>query len=275
MERYSVGMINELSMCGMLTFFRLQGYERVSSLPAVAGKAAHASIEDNLRHKMSTGSLLPAEKVIEDARVAFETFMEEDNVRINEDDMSVDDQRERAMSFALMHHEHVAPNLDPVAVEKRFDIRIKEVDAQLSGYIDVIDQGAATNFRKVGLIVRDTKTTGKTPSDDVADKSIQLQMYAMAVSLLMGRKPIMVAIDALVITKSRAHAKTATAPVGDFHGVLLRIEHAINNIRSGNFVPTQPDNWKCCDKWCQYWADDCPFGRRSRTSFVKPKELGE
>jgi len=33
-------------------------------------------------------------------------------------------------------------------------------------------------------------------------------------------------------------------------------------IKTGIFPPTNPDSWWCSEKWCGYWDDVCPFGRK-------------
>jgi hypothetical protein len=51
----------------------------------------------------------------------------------------------------------------------------------------------------------------------------------------------------------------------DYNAMLERVKLACDLIESGAFNPCSPDHWGCSAKWCGYWQDVCPFGRRSRS----------
>jgi RecB family exonuclease len=166
-----------------------------------------------------------------------------------------------------MHHDKVAPNLRPWKVEERVDLIVRQLDARISMYVDVIERipGHPPQFR-----VRDTKTASRKPAQQAADISAQLQLYGLGVQKKFG--PVSdVHLDCLVQTKTAAHVEHRESPLTNVRPALLRMEHAIKQIRAGAFMPAPPDHWKCSDKWCDFWANDCPFGRRSRTSFQTPE----
>jgi hypothetical protein len=115
------------------------------------------------------------------------------------------------------------------------------------------------------LVIRDTKTSAKSPNEDVAHTSEQLTGYALASHVIDGKLPDVVALDYLVDLKRETKNVTreSTRTMGDVGVFLNRFANAVNAIKSGIFIPTKPDDWRCSQKWCGYF-NICPYAKRPK-----------
>lgn len=128
------------------------------------------------------------------------------------------------------------------------------------------------------LHIRDTKTSGKSPTKSlmdgnkqpgIADDSDQLTTYAMASLVLDGKLPDAMFLDYLIYTPARHDTKyVPTKTVRDLNDInvfLNRFANAVHAYKRGVFVPAKADWWGCSQKYCGYW-DMCPYSK-------KPKQI--
>lgn len=124
------------------------------------------------------------------------------------------------------------------------------------------------------LVIRDSKTSKKSPNKDAAENSDQLGVYALASKILDGRLPDEMALDYLVQTPKtqKRYVKTISIePLEENVQVTLaRLSAVIFALHSGVFMPAKSDDWHCSKKFCPYW-DICPYARRPTSS--KPSNL--
>jgi hypothetical protein len=117
------------------------------------------------------------------------------------------------------------------------------------------------------LVVRDTKTSGKSPNATAAHDSEQLTGYAVASKVLDGRLPDKMMLDFLVETpkthKLYPVIRDTYRTMDDVAVFLNRFANAVHAIKSGIFVPTKPDDWRCSQKWCGYF-NICPYAKRPK-----------
>lgn len=124
------------------------------------------------------------------------------------------------------------------------------------------------------LTIRDTKTSGKSPTKSlmdgnkypgIADDSDQLTTYAMASLILDGKLPDLMALDYLVYTPARHDTKyiptLTTRNMEDVNVFLNRFSNAVHAYRRGIFTPAKADWWGCSEKYCGYWSM-CPYAKR-------------
>lgn len=161
----------------------------------------------------------------------------------------------------------VAPDIAPVAIEHT--VRVGGVpglspDVELVGTVDVItldDQDGPTE------LIRDDKTTERSPRGTMADTSTQLTMYSLLRSVETGRLVSRVALDHLVYSKGAGEAKHVHQPSrrtsGDLHALVRRIAAVDRAVQAGVFVPAATDDWWCSERWCSYWST-CPFAQGRR-----------
>lgn len=161
---------------------------------------------------------------------------------------------DEAASLAALHHLEVAPLITPVAVQRKIRIALPG-PYDLVGFIDVEEADC----------VRDTKTSGKSPDKDAAEKSTQLTIYDYA-RALEGKPSGTVRLDYLVKTKKPKYVGLkASRDSYDHTAMLRRVERVGAAIDAGAFPFTSPDSWACGQKYCSYWKR-CDQGERKVVS---------
>jgi hypothetical protein len=114
--------------------------------------------------------------------------------------------------------------------------------------------------------IRDNKTASKSPNADAAIKSQQLTVYALLFRAFTGRREQGVALDTVVMTEAgnlSVKVQESKRDWTDIQSLKRRLEVTIAAIKTGIFPPTDPEAWWCSEKWCGYWDDVCPFGRKA------------
>lgn len=153
-----------------------------------------------------------------------------------------------------------------------------------AGEQDIVEQaimkprslGMTTSALPTTLVIRDTKTSGKSPTKSlmdgnkypgIADDSDQLTVYAMASHIFDGKLPDLMVLDYLVYTPARHDTKyVPTKTVRDMNDVnvfLNRFANAVHAYKRGIFVPAKADWWGCSEKYCGYW-NMCPYAKRPK-----------
>jgi len=144
-----------------------------------------------------------------------------------------------------------------------------------AGEMDIVEQWAVGQ-EQTYLSIRDTKTASKSPtkgyldghdSPGIADDSNQLDGYAVATKVLDGKLPDMMTLDFLIQTPARRDLnyvpRKTTRTMDDVNVFLNRFANAVQAIRTGMFVPTNPTDWRCSQRWCGYF-DICEFAKRPK-----------
>lgn len=254
-----------LSKCGMQYYFgTVQKIRIPPGVALVRGTSVHASVRHDLAEKRERGTLLSLDAVKDFAAEALDNTWLGEEPQLNEEERQAGAKaikaraKETVIALSVLHHVDVAPKITPVHLEREFRVVLDGFPFDLGGTIDLQEPDA----------LRDTKTAGKTPALDAADKSVQLTTYSLAAKALDGKAPGTVALDYLVDTKvPKAVTLTSTRTDDDHRRLLLRVEHAARVIQSGAFMPTDsslPGVWWCSSTFCGFWQDICPFGRRNR-----------
>jgi hypothetical protein len=176
---------------------------------------------------------------------------------------SVELEKARSKDFAVdlseFYVDGVAPRVEPVAVERHITVKPKGSDLVIHGTMDLVTKVPD------GEVVRDLKTSEKSPSMDTADRSQQLSMYALIRQAEVGELPVKLTLDYLVRTPARAERKhvplDTTRTAADTAALVHRINTAVEAVRRGVFMPTAPDSWWCSPAWCEYFGS-CVYVRR-------------
>jgi hypothetical protein len=260
-----VSMLEMLSRCG-IQFQRRYGArfgcwpEEEIIPPGVAlavGISVHKAVEADLSCKMNTGQLLLSEAVQDRARDAFGViyeggmlFAEDEAVNIQS---TVGAGIDQAVALSELHHQELAPRIEPLALEERFVIDMKGWPIDLSGQKDIREKDA----------IRDTKTARARPQEGAA-KSLQMSMYCLSEQVERGALPSAVHLDYLVKTKTPKLVTVSAVPDPTWTDPLMRrIERFVEIIKAVKegkeaFTPASPGDWICQEKYCGY-AHTCEF----------------
>lgn len=244
----SPSWLRDMEQCGQYWLYKRVERRPYPASPAMhRGTGAHAAIQADLAAKRDTGDLLPLEAVREAAAAGVEAAWNRQMTLVTERDGATPAEArgratDTAIAAATAYHEAIAPTVQPAALEERVRVELLGYPVDLLGIIDVREQSGA---------IRDTKTTGKRPDADAAERSLQLTAYALARRALTGAYPPSVHLDHLVVGKKQVEPVTQSAARGDAdaRSFLLRVERALQAVEREVFLPAPEGAWNCSQRW--------------------------
>lgn len=255
----SPSKIDTFERCQLQFKYRyLEGRVSPPSAAAAIGTATHKAVESNLRAKLETGTLLPLDVVKDMARDSVENQWSGGVVVSEDGPCDKGAATDEAVSLAELHALQVAPQVEPVAVERGLGAQI-HAGLVITGHIDVEEADA----------IRDTKTIKATPSVIKGEHYNQAQLYAVTLLANKGALPASIKLDYLVKLKKDKKALTLVAPVTHetaqraLDRVVLTARVIERAITTGDFLPAAANGWVCSKNWCGYWGE-CPFGAAKR-----------
>lgn len=223
------------------------------------GRGVDQSVDANLTRKMEGGGMLGFDEVKAVARDAIVREWESGDVALTDTqrytgarkvrDSAIDD----TVNLATHHRKVVAPHIQPRAVQRYWRVDLENFPFDLVGRIDIEETDG---------VIRDTKTSAKSPSEHEADNSEQLTMYALAADVIDEKLPPYLALDYLVRLKNGAKyvKRETTRREEDFSVLFRRIERAADAIQKEVFLPANQTDWWCSETFCGY-ASSCPYFR--------------
>jgi PD-(D/E)XK nuclease superfamily len=294
-----------LSKCGIQFEFRyLKGIKRKPNAFLICGTATDAAVTSDLNHKIETGELEQESVLLDIARDRVENHPEKNEIELEDDEtgQSVADvisaTKDKAVRLVTAHHARVAPIIQPFATARKFSLNLdrwlrlkaKEIHDQAekanNRWLEktqhqqaaYLNAAAREGFDFVGeqdivekndttLVIRDTKTSKKSPNAEAADQSNQLSAYALASQVLDGKLPDSLKLDYLIDLKKETKTMTLeTVRDAEYtQAYLNRLVNGIASIRSGVFVPAPDQAWWCAQKWCAYHGI-CPHVKHAVTT---------
>ena len=246
--------LNMLYKCGQQYYYRyIENRKIPPGVAQVVGRAVHGSVHLDLQRKIDRGELRSSDEVADAARDEINGVWQK-GIRLMDEELKKGAKKvkggavDQAVSLAILHHDELAPIIEPVQVERFFRLELKGYPMDLVGRIDIEEKDS----------IRDTKTASKSPQEDEAHISDQLTIYALGRKVTTGVMPKRLYLDHLVKTKTPkvVTQETERTPAA-FNRIFRLIERGIEVIESGRFVPN-PNGWHCSKRYCGYW-DRCPF----------------
>jgi len=145
-----------------------------------------------------------------------------------------------------VYHEKVGKKVEPLFVEKPFSIEIPEVNATLTGKIDLVE---------VNKLIRDLKTKSRTPNWSDILKSNQCPSYSLGFESIFGEPPSGFILDYLIRTNAPKYIPSKKRVVKPYETLeyIKLVQMIVMNIRQGLFYPNRDGNNLCTTKWCGYW----------------------
>jgi hypothetical protein len=206
--------------------------------------------------------------------------------------------KDKAVRLVKAHHGNVAPTIQPWATARKFsvdldaflrkqarDLRNKRYHSKWAervadqharylnvaamqgmdfvGEQDIVERISESDGGAMNLVIRDTKTSKKSPAADAADSSNQLTAYSVASHVIDGQIPSAVKLDFLVDLKKETKTVTleSSRTMDDIELYLNRMTSAIATLQSGNFVPAPDTAWWCDPRYCGYYGKECRYTR--------------
>ena len=257
----SVSQMNTFWRCAIQYYWRYpMGLKVPPGVTLIIGKGGHKSVESNLNAKKDNGVLLPESDVLDIAAEAVNAEWDKEPPRLSPEEQTEGEKNvrgkavDRAVLLSRLHHCKVAPDIIPTGVEREWRLEIPHLSVDLVGIIDVCEPDR----------IRDTKFKSKSPTAGEVDGSLQFTAYHLARKVIDG-VDCKLQMDALVSTKEAKYVPMPTTrTVADHQDLLNRLCVMQEAIEKGVFLPCQRDSWACSEKWCGYFNDVCPYGRKGR-----------
>lgn len=257
-----VSGLETLSKCGIqFENIYVKGLREAPGISLLVGKSTHRVVEKDLRHKIEHKTLLSLEEVKDTARDALVNEWNSGEVKLDEEELALglkavkDQAVDKAVRLSSLHHTELAPRLNPTHIERQWCVELPNYPMDLAGTLD-IQEGA--------IAVRDTKTSAKSPTKSIADESLQLTAYALAVMVIDRVEISEVKLDYLIDTKiPKQETFSSKRDVDHFNALLARVERAVNVIEKGAFFPARETDWWCGEKYCGFFRS-CPYVRRPK-----------
>ncbi len=257
-----VSGLEMMSKCGE-QFFRvyINNEREAPGISLIVGKSTHRVVAKDLKHKIDHKSLLTLEEVKDTARDALVHEWGSTEIRLDPEEMALglkaikDQAIDKTVRLSSLHHSILAPVIEPTHVERPWCVELSGYPMDLAGTLDI---------QEGGLAVRDTKTSAKTPNEKIAEESIQLTTYALAVWVIDGLQVAEVKLDYLIDTKEPKH-KTfkSTRDSDDYKTLLARVKAASLAIEKGVFIPARQSDWWCSAKYCGFF-NSCRYVRNPK-----------
>lgn len=222
----------------------------------VVGSSVHGSVESNMTSVVDVGEPIERDAAAEIARDLVDDRLTRDGVMLKADEMErgfdvvKGEAKDKSVNLSLVHYDKAAPTIKPIMVERKWRIESDDFDYDLVGRIDIEEKRG----------IRETKTSGKSPNQNMVDSMDQMTMYAIAFQVLNGTWPESLSLDYLVALKTKTEYKPMTTVRTEANATALfrRIKTVQRAITSGSFVPADRGWWGCDPRYCGYYAD-CPY----------------
>jgi CRISPR/Cas system-associated exonuclease Cas4 (RecB family) len=260
----SPSQINMFRRCGLSYYFRYcLGMKIPPNFNLTWGSSIHATAEHNYKHKLKKFADLPLKDCQE--FFAAEWGRQVKTTEFGKDDPSPGELLDAGVKATAVYYQDIATKVQPVMCEQEFMIKLAGVPVK--GVIDLIARPASDPEHGPRKL-RDTKTTGKSPSKDKetgeyevsADYALQLAIYQIGYFSMFHELPEGAQFDYVIRTKE---PKTLEVPVNitdkDILWTEKSVDRMIQSIESGIFYPN-PNHFLCSPKFCGYW-NMCKEGR--------------
>jgi hypothetical protein len=228
--------------------------ERLIVPPSGAMKQSgvfHSTAERNYLQKIDSRSDLKVDELTDFFGDTFEHEFKREEVKLNEGETK-GALKAQGLDIVKVFHRNIAPYVQPVQVEQRFELSLTEEKGgqqpfKLVGVIDVVDERGH---------IRDNKAISpqRVPNQFELARDLQLSTYSLARRLMTKEVEPELDIDA-VVKYARPEARmlrTARSREG-LRMHLNTIGNIAKAIRADAF-PRNPTGWWCSEKWCGYWG---------------------
>lgn len=211
------------------------------------GTAVHKANEVNLSQKIKSEQDLPLDDLKDACRDgyvrAFENGVYLPKEEIPRKSNLLNDGLNEALLCTELYHAEVAPEIQPIEVERKFLIDVG-LPLALAGMIDIERE------KKVD----DLKTSKMKWPENRIQQEIQPVFYSFVHEKETGIRPEFV-YHILRVLKSgpQRQVQKLTPTDNHYNALFAKLHMFIKMLDTGTFLPANPTSWWCTEKWCGYY----------------------
>jgi hypothetical protein len=246
----SASQISQFLFCPV-AYYKIY-YERAEKMPPniymIYGSAIHEALAYNFKQKITSRKDLPVKEVLEVFKTCFIKELDKYSIYKN-----IVIQRE---GYKCLEHymSNVAPNIQPVMVEEKFEIPLKNFPFTIMGYIDLVDEnGFIIDHKSAG---KNWRSKWKKPN---VDKDMQLTLYAVAYRKLFKKRETGLCIDILPRDKILYHRIKTCRTDEQIMNLLNLMTNMEKICQLGVFAPSLNN------------CNDCPFAITCKKQMILNK----
>lgn len=225
-------------------------YEEKEIIPPgvalIRGSSVHKGAEENNKYKLAQGKDISKKDLVDIAVSEFNKIVR-DGVYLTREEKTqkkkiIGEGKDDTAKLTGLFSDEVAPTVQPEKIELPFEIPYDK--HFLTGRIDLII--------KKGF--RELKTSNKKKNQREVDETDQLTIYSLAYEFLFGKPPEKIIMDVLVNTKIVKYEPMETIRTYDDMNLFLRrVNTVFLGIQKGVFLPCNPMDWICSERWCGFY----------------------
>lgn len=225
------------------------------------GTSVHKGAEHNFKQKKDSHEDLKTETVVEVAVNTFKDTVKHEGLFLNEEEETQGKAKvmgkaiDETVKLSELLMAEVSPKYQPIEIEETQLIELPNSTHDLKGIIDLkIDKGN----------IVDIKTSGKSWTQEKADKDIQFTFYAMMDHSKTGQGTKPLIVENLVNTKiPKVLTFETERSMKDYDPLIKRINAVVDGINKGVYPPAPSDSWACSRRFCGYF-DSCSYINNTR-----------
>lgn len=211
---------------------------------ATFGTSMHKSAEYQNKYKLRKGS---------DARLSVlqDVFNESWKERASLTRFTQEEKPEQIREYGIkkalpVYYEKLAKRVDPLYVEEPFAIEFKEVNASITGTIDLVT---------TRHVIRDLKNKSRSPNWLESIKSTQGVSYWLGYQAKFKKNPSGFVLDTLIkkATPEMRSSEIRMVTPEDTRQFINLVYKIVLQIRRGVFLPQRENNMFCSPQMCGYW----------------------
>jgi hypothetical protein len=255
----STSQLATLMMCGFAFFCKyILRLPEPISVRMTAGTGTHGGREMNLRQKIESGedvSLVDVQDATRD--LVEERFENNDYCETAEFEgkskaHACDITKDMAIEFVTEDYNAFQIDCIPAGVEESIAVQYADLNRIIVGKIDVRNQDCS---------IIDLKTSKSAYGQAKTNKGMGLTTYGMLTLVEHGVLPPKYSIHNISRGKTgcKPHLYETTRTLEDIERQLMRFAAGIKVIEAGNFLPCNPEHWKCSPEMCGYHSQ-CLYG---------------
>lgn len=222
----------------------------------IVGKAVGAAVTQHYSAQIASQSL-SAVDVDDICGAEFDESALRPEAEFGEDDPA--ELRAHSREALRAYLSEIAPQVRPVSVERKVELRFSGAEWAFTGYLDVEDEA--------GTVI-DVKVGKKHVTEAAAGRSPQATSYLLA-RALEGRPAERFEFHSVrrgAVRGERCQVVTTERTQGQLRALEQRIGQTARQIvrcaDSGEWALSSPDGWWCAPRMCAFWAS-CPAGARA------------